>query len=292
MAKGKRDGTSESKGPGTTAGGGNDIGNHGTPRAGRSKSRIIQVDAFVASPSPKPPKREAGLKKERTAKEAAGDRAGKKTGRPLDSERTPEVLPFEATLAYVFRNSGGKETAINAARLLIETDPRFKRLVYAYDSASEIDKKSIRLEDLCAAAEVTPDEFLGLTVPALWKRNTDMGRMLAAVSHPQIVETSIQMAKTPFGIKDRAMIFEHTGFLPTKSGPQINIDNSRKTLNVGKGQVEDTGAPALPSFEEDMGQIAGVVRDPNQKALPTATKEQEIVVPGEFEDVEEAEIVQ
>lgn len=291
MAKGKRDGLHPGEGIITGGGAESDGGtvpgvNVGrTARAGRTGNRVIQVDPSVAKKKKIPPKRAAGLSKKKTDGEEAGERAGKKLGRPLDSTKAPEILPFEATLAYVFRNSGGKETAINAARLLTEADERFRRFVYAYDTASEIDKKSIRLEDLCGAADITPDEFLSKTVPALWKRNMDMGRMIAAISHPDIVEASIRSATKAgtFGAPDRKMLFEATGFLPTKNGPTINIDNSKKTLNVGGNQVEDTGAPALPSFEEEINLLAEVTRDPRSKLLAPPTEEQIIEVPQEAE---------
>jgi len=223
-----------------------------------------------------------------SAVEAAQEKVGKSTNAPV-------VLPFDATLAYVFRAAGGKETAINAARMLTETDERFKRFVLAYDSATERDKGNLILEDLCAAADIPPDEFLGLVIPALYRRNIDTGKLIAAVNHPKIVEATIQAAQGQYGMPDRKMLLDHAGFLPQSKGFQVNIDSRNQTLSIGSGGgkpgVEDTSLPGLPSFEQDAIEGTTALRKGlGQLRLKEATPEQSVEVPGEvlegeFEDV-------
>ncbi len=204
----------------------------------------------------------------------------------------PEALPFESTLAFVFRGAGGKTTAIEAARLQENTDSRFRKLVYAYDSLVERDKIAVRLEDLCGAAEILPDEFLGLTIPALWRRNVDIGKLIAAVHHPRIVEKTAQLAQSPFGGADRKMMLDHAGFLPQK-GPLVSIDQRR--LNIGSGGgVQDTSLPALPSFEEDGKEILQAIRGDESatRALPPATPAQEVVVPSLGQEANSTDIIE
>lgn len=221
-------------------------------------------------------------------------------GRPSDEERAGEVLPFEATLAYVFRTSGGKTAAINAARLLEETDPRFKRFTYAWDSASESDRKSLRLEDLCGGADLSPDEFLAKIIPALWQRNTDISRVIAAIAHPQVVAASIEVATSSgtFGATDRKMLLEASGFLPTKQGSTINIDASHKSVTMD-GKTKEIEGPGMPAFAEDITEYAGVIRGDTtpkllfngQPLLPAATLSQSVDVPIDAE-IEEIPSVQ
>jgi len=186
------------------------------------------------------------------------------------------------------------ETAIEAARMIESEDQRLKKLVYAYDNATLRDKASVRLEDLCAAADITPDEFLGLIVPALWRRNIDIGKLMHAMAHPQIVEASIQAAKTTWGTLDRQMLHTTSGFLPTKAnGPMINIDNRKQTVNAnGKVVGVDSGAPGLPSFEQDAIEGAEVLRGDvgkgNVRQIPAPKESQAVQVPG---DILEAEFV-
>jgi hypothetical protein len=192
-------------------------------------------------------------------------------------------MPFEATLAYAFRSAGGKTTAIEAARLLINDDIRFRRFVEAYDTLSEMDKSTIRLEVLCDASEITPSEFLGATIPALWSRNVDIGKLIASVNHPRVVEATAEAALGKFGMPDRKMLLDHAGFLPLPKGQQINIDLSHKTLNTGVDSREVVGV-GLPSFESDGIEIIHAIRgdaSPTQAQLPAPSP----IIEAEVEEV-------
>lgn len=179
--------------------------------------------------------------------------------------------------------------------MIQEEDERCKKIVYAWDTATQRDKDTIKLEDLCAAAGISPDEFLGLIIPALWRRNLDIGKLIAAMAHPQVVEASIQAAKTQWGSLDRQMLHTASGFLPTKAGQQINIDNRKQIVNAnGQVSAKDTSGPGLPSFEQDCIEGAEALRDDagankaGQKRLPAPRPEQDITVPA----IIDAEVVE
>lgn len=228
--------------------------------------------------------------------EAAAVRITEAITKKVFEPKPLEILPFESTLAYVFKGSGGKQTAVEAARMAQEDDPRLKKMVYAWDSATERDKTTIKLEDLCSAADITPDEFLGLIIPALWRRNLDIGKLIAAMAHPQVVEASIQAAKTQWGSLDRQMLHTASGFLPTKAGQQINIDNRKQIVNANGTTVKDTSAPGLPSFEQDAIEGAETLRGDagsgttGRKQLPAPRESQAVVVPSS--DILDAEPVE
>ena len=207
--------------------------------------------------------------------QSAADNAFKTLGRQPPEPKPLVILPFESTLAFVFKGAGGKQTAIEAARMIQEDDERLRKVVYAWDNATERDKEKIKLEDLCAAADISPDEYLGLIIPALWRRNLDIGKIIAAMAHPEIVAASVQAAKTTWGTLDRQMLHTQSGFLPTKAGQNINIDNRKQTVITGaNGKAVDTSAPGLPSFEQEMIEGAEAIRgdagvnSSGQKALP------------------------
>lgn len=253
-------------------------GNRGNGRG----TRVVEVDKEVR------PKRAKGL----TARDknpsagrdsdAAAGRAAALLKAPPPEPKPLVILPFESTLAYVFKGAGGRETAVNAARMLQEENEPCRKIVYAWDTATQRDRDTIKLEDLCAAAGISPDEFLGLIIPALWRRNLDIGKLIAAMAHPQIVEASVQAAKTTWGTLDRQMLHTQSGFLPTKAGQQINIDNRKQTLVTGGNSVKDTSAPGLPSFEQDCITGAEALRgdaganNAGQKRLPAPKPDQEV----------------
>lgn len=205
-------------------------------------------------------------------------------------------MPFQSTLAYAFRSVGGKETAIEAARLIQEDDERFKKITHAWDQASIRDKDSLRLEDLCSAADLTPDEFLGAVIPVIYRRNQDISRIIAAMAQPKVLEATIASATTQWGSLDRQMLHQASGFLPTKAGQQIHIDNRKQTLVAG-GKVSsvEPGAAGLPSFEQDMIEGSKTLRGDagstsvSQLRLPAPKEDQAVLVPG---DVIDAELVE
>lgn len=186
----------------------------------------------------------------------------------------PEEIPFIATLAYAFRSSGGKITAINAARLVAKSDPRYATFLHAYDTANETDKKSLTLEELCDASEIPHDEFLGTVTAALWNRNRDIGRLIAVAAHPEIVDATIQAAKGQWGVADRRLLLEQSEFIAPAQGTRINVNtqvnatsNSVAQAKGGESKVSITHS--LPSFEDDGKSINHKLREaPLQISAP------------------------
>ncbi len=206
----------------------------------------------------------------------------------------PPILPFSSNLAFIYRHVGGVSAAIEAARLVAETDERFKMLVFAYDEVSESDKHKLKLEHLCEAASIQPDVFVGMTIAAIFKRNSDIGKLIAAANHPRVIEATVEHAQKVNGFMDRKMMHDHMGFLPLPKGMNINIDNSKKTLIAG-GQPEgslpalpgNSPRTALPSFEEETMSSTRAIRGDAgvgsvQKRL-SPPKEQDVILPGDEE---------
>lgn len=215
------------------------------------------MDPSIPTPKAPPKEKKAFTKKQdksyvsaQAGPEGAAERANKTLG---VSPRAPEFTPFEATLAYAFRAIGGKATAIEGARLLSDQDA-FKRIVFAWDNLSAHDRTEIRLEDLCAAAEITPEFFLSQVVPAMWKRNVDIGKLVGGAAVVPVVEAVAARAQGAFGMPDAKMILDMNGMLPTSKGISIAIDNSRKTVNVKQGPS------SLPSFEESISGTTHAIR--------------------------------
>lgn len=238
----------------------------------------------MADPNvPTPPKVSKTRLKKPDRQSKAGSTA-KAIGRINPGYTPPAQMPFESTLSFAFRSCGGKPTAINGARLV--EDPRFARVVWAYDQATERDKEKMDLEELCKAADIPSDEFLGAVLSALWKRSIDIGKLTAIVAHPRIVEATIEAAQGKFGMPDRKMLLDHAGFLPQPKGQTINVGVDARTavsttIEVGKG---------LPSFEDEGKKLNSAMRT-EMKALESApesitiTQKSKEVIEAEFTDV-------
>jgi hypothetical protein len=212
-----------------------------------------------------------------------------------NGSRPPEILPFAATLAYVFRDSGGVETAIEGAKLVAEEgDERFIRLIHAWDTLTKTDKEKVRLEDLLAAAELTSKAFLGAVIPALYQRNMDISRLLVSTSHSRVVGATIDNALNPRGVMDRKMIHDVVGFLPQPKGNTFIVD--QRQLTVGGGEVKAVEeAPMrtqLPSFEQSGIELMTAIRGDAGVGTIGSRDQKRIEAPKPKEEVLEAEIVQ
>lgn len=231
------------------------------PSPGRNRKRRSGIEIVLDPNAPDAPKPErvskAGLIKksatrrnkanvtERVAGKLGDVRKPEQTGGGNSGYKVPDPLPFESTLAYAFRSSGGKITAINGARLV--DDERFKKLVWAYDHSPIRDQQLVILEDLCGAADITPDEFLGEVLACMWRRSIDIGKLTAIAAHPRIVEATIIAAEGQWGNADRRMLLDHANFLPKAAGQTINVGVDART-NVA---VVTEGGRGLPSFEDE-----------------------------------------
>ena len=242
------------------------------------------------------PKNRKPIEKKVGISTPAGEAAAAKITPPSLLSLPP--LPFESTLSYVFRNSGGKEAAVEAARLVLENngaDVRFQRFISAYDSLTYTDRQTIKLESLLAAADLSPSDYLREVIPALFQRNIDIGRLIAAVNHPRVVEASIASAELPSGVQDRKMLHEHMGFVQPAKGINIGIDNRRQSVSINGGQAEGGGAIGLPSFEEEGVSLTQALRGDASKnsvgrALPAPTQAQIVSVPEDIIDAEVEEV--
>jgi hypothetical protein len=111
----------------------------------------------------------------------------------------------------------------------------------------------------------------------LFKRSYDIARIVAAISHPKIVDATIEAAQRPQGFMDRQMLHQHAGFLPLPKGQTINIDSRTQTINATAGmsapnatsKVSVTVPSGLPTFESDGIELIGAVRgDASANSVP------------------------
>lgn len=224
--------------------------------------------------------------------QAAADRAKERIDgqdAPKESKNpgyaAPAPIPFEASLDFAFRACGGKATALAGARLV--DDDRYRKLAWAYDEATERDKENLTLEVLCEAAGIPADEFIGTVISVIWRRNRDVGKLVAATTHAEVVKATVVSAQIPgpMGVADRKMLLESSGFLPQKKdGVNINIDTRHQTVIANQGGAPTKG---LPSFEEEGIEIHDAIRREEKKALAAPAKIENVtpVVEAEFVDV-------
>jgi hypothetical protein len=191
---------------------------------------------------------------ERKARHIANPKRGSKLLGPARRPLAPvplspvAALPFKTGLSfYANRIDGGVKAMMPIVRL--SEDPKVRNVAERWDLLSEPEKRVVPLEQLCFEAEVRQDVFIGEFIKAAFRENMNLSKITAAMAHPDVVQASIDAAKTPDGKADRAMLFKHSGFLPERTGGNIFVNAQARAESKAAAISESSG---LPSFEESM----------------------------------------
>ena len=119
------------------------------------------------------------------------------------------------------------------------------------------ERATVTPEYVCDLAGVDPADFAAEVMRVLAKYSGDTSTVIAAVEHPEIVRKSIQFAKKEAGHRDRKMIFEHSGFLPQKSGGGIHV-NATANADAKSAAILPN---ELPSMESDTRRFTRTLKD-------------------------------
>src|SRR5438552_6919090 len=156
----------------------------------------------------------------RLAKSVAEKRAQAYRNLGVDPNRVmlePKITP------HLRKLPGGLKFAIEC---LMASDSQEARafVVHYYEwGLSQQDRDLLPIEAFCIAIGVSPWRLLGVITETAGRLGANLGAVLAAMAHPDIVQTSIEQAKLPGGITDREMQLKHMQFLPLPKGSQVNV---------------------------------------------------------------------
>ena len=131
-------------------------------------------------------------------------------------EQTPHI-------SDILKSSMGSVTAaIDMLRFSNETCAI--ELLTTYDSLPSGDRDRLPIEAICVKAKVSPAAVLGAALMACRTVRGQQSALIAMNRHPEVLQKTIEVALTPGGDRDRKMIHEATGFLPTPKGGSINVN--------------------------------------------------------------------
>lgn len=209
----------------------------------------------------------------------------KETGRRRGS-RDLATIPGVQSLSIATRYlDGGREmflTLVQAAAL--EGDQDAEKFLLVYQDLSPYEQKIANFDEITAAAGVRPSKLVAAMTTVAMERGRDVGNLVAAVTHPQVVAAGVHAAKQPDGIEDRKMLFQHHGFIPIPKATTINV-----TANAQAAAASQAGAASLPSFADDLAEI----REGRQPAaLPAAQPTEDLTFDADTAASPEPELVE
>jgi len=128
-------------------------------------------------------------------------------------------------------------------------DPHCQTFLHVYQDLKAWEKKCATLDDVCAAAGISPVRLLKAIVGAAYEAGVDVANMVASVAHPDVVQKGVEYAMEKDGIEDRRMLYQHHSFIPMPKGTTINV--SAMSGSVAQAQAAGSDQ-SVPSFLEDV----------------------------------------
>ena len=163
--------------------------------------------------------------------------------------RRTNALPRLGSLEFAWRPvRGGKRIVMDElAPRAVAFEPRLKRAVDKWRSLSEWRRRFVTLDDLAAEAGLAPGAFFGAVTRASFELTAQMTDLIVVNAFPAAVAAAAKRARTPHGIADRQLLFEHMNALrdartyepdhpaPTKPAGDRVSSNRLAFLKTGDG---------------------------------------------------------
>jgi hypothetical protein len=115
------------------------------------------------------------------------------------------------TLEFALRGVRGAKRIVmdDLAPRAVAFEPRMERAVAKWRLLSPWQRRFVTLDDLAAEAGLTSGEFFGAITRASFELTSQVADLIVACGYPGVVAASVRRARTPEGLADRQLIFEH-----------------------------------------------------------------------------------
>lgn len=160
----------------------------------------------------------------------------------------PNAVAACPKVASYFKSiPGGKTAALRYLRLSDHSDAR--RFITVYDNMllPAFVRKVLPFEAFIIASGLTVTRFCSVVAQEGGRIESEIGSLVAASHHVDIVEASIRAAMDPeLGLNDRVMQLKHMGFLPTPAGSRVNV-NVHNSANAQAAALPTAPTPPTES---------------------------------------------
>lgn len=157
-------------------------------------------------------------------------------------EKTRRQMKVSQNFKYI---DGGEEIVYEYLRA--SEDEEVKKLLEVYDKVDVRDHDFLSFEEYCGAAGVNSIHIYEKLAGVMAMQSDLTSSILAASAHPQVLQATIEIAKTEKGHRERKILHTASGFLPRPKGSQTNV-----TFNNANVSTPGTPPGALPSFDQDI----------------------------------------
>ena len=119
------------------------------------------------------------------------------------------------------------------------------------------DRNRCSFDDVCAAAGVKPSALLAGVVGHGMEAMTDMGNLVAAALHPEVIaamgKSALKM-ESEIGAGDRLAFLQARGFVPVAKGAAIHV-HANASAN-SQAASASSAEPSVPKFAADIASLS------------------------------------
>lgn len=138
------------------------------------------------------------------------------------------------------------------ARFASQIEPKLSPIIESYEKLTPPAQRTVDLDGLCKTHEVESSHFLAVVAEAAHKFSQNSSILVAALNMPMVVKKSISVAQTDEGHRDRKMLFEHAGFIPTSGGITITQIAKANAASQANNSATERG---MSTFEADVTEL-------------------------------------
>lgn len=160
---------------------------------------------------------------------------------------------------------GGLRSVLDAMRFSAQ-DEVIAAFLKKYDSIPTGDRESLPWEAVALAAKLDLHRLTGAILFALQAASVNIVKVIALSSHPAVMQATVDFAKLPSGEKDRTMVHQGLGFLPSPKGPTF-IGKAVFGPSGGKEKEEPTEA-AMFDGDDDIDELFPSPSAMQEKLVP------------------------
>lgn len=180
------------------------------------------------------------------------------------------ALSKSSPLSVAFRHiQGGWRRYIEYVDLAARKgDAQMAKFRDCYGGLDPKERHNAWPEQLCDMAGISPGELVGAVCRQIWEAKAAESSMVSSIAHPEMLMTTIRLAKKEDNFRDRELYFRLTGSLPDRKGASINIFNQAAGTPPAAPEL---GRPAkLGSFDDEVIEMS---RDLEMPDAPFVVKD-------------------
>lgn len=209
-------------------------------------------------------------------------REGAQTRNDLELPEMPGINALSFTVRYLH---GGRQRFLEFVKLAhMNGDPVATAWWTVFADLPKTQREHCNFDDVCAAAGVKPSALLAGVVGHGMEAMTDMGNLVAAAFHPEVVAAAGKSALRIGGehasvaADDRKQLLQARGLLPVPKGASIHVHANASANAAAAAQANQD--PSVPKFSSDIASLSAS-REQVQKRLAETPSTFERILEGE-----------